>query len=60
MVICWQLIPFYTILFLAALNGISKELRDTARIDGATDRDYYLKMPFRWRAEPSAPALFSR
>lgn len=29
---CWQYTPFYTILFLASLNGISEELRDAARI----------------------------
>ncbi len=43
-VICWQYIPFYMILFLAALSGISEELRDAALIDGATDRQYYLKI----------------
>jgi raffinose/stachyose/melibiose transport system permease protein len=40
-VICWQFIPFYMILFLAALNGVSEELRDAARIDGASDVQYY-------------------
>ena len=40
-VICWQFTPFYMILFLAALNGISEELRDAALIDGATNRRYY-------------------
>lgn len=43
-VICWQFIPFYMILFLAALNGISEDLRDAALIDGATDRQYYLRI----------------
>lgn len=41
-VICWQFIPFYMILFLAALNGISEDLRDAARIDGANEAQYYL------------------
>jgi raffinose/stachyose/melibiose transport system permease protein len=40
-VICWQYTPFYMILFLAALNGVSEDLRDAARIDGATESQYY-------------------
>lgn len=40
-VICWQYTPFYMILFLAALNGISEELRDAALIDGANQPQYY-------------------
>jgi raffinose/stachyose/melibiose transport system permease protein len=40
-VICWQYTPFYMILFLAALNSISEDMRDAARIDGARDRQYY-------------------
>lgn len=33
--VCWQYIPFYILLFLAALNGISSELEEAAAIDGA-------------------------
>lgn len=40
-VICWQYIPFYMILFLAALRGIPEDLRDAALIDGASERRYY-------------------
>ncbi|MFO7320253.1 MAG: sugar ABC transporter permease [Chloroflexota bacterium] len=40
-VICWQYIPFYMILFLAALTGIPEDLRDAARIDGANEGQYY-------------------
>lgn len=43
-VICWQYIPFYMILFLAALSGIPEELRDAARIDGATEGQYYRRI----------------
>lgn len=40
-VICWQYTPFYMILFLAALRGISEDLRDAALIDGANEGRYY-------------------
>jgi raffinose/stachyose/melibiose transport system permease protein len=33
--VCWQYIPFYILLFLAALNGISSEVEEAAAIDGA-------------------------
>jgi raffinose/stachyose/melibiose transport system permease protein len=41
LVICWQFIPFYMILFHAALNNIPGELKDAALIDGANDARYY-------------------
>jgi raffinose/stachyose/melibiose transport system permease protein len=41
MVICWQYIPFYMILYLAALNGVPEDLRDAALIDGAGEGGYY-------------------
>jgi raffinose/stachyose/melibiose transport system permease protein len=43
-VICWQFTPFYMILFLAALNGVSEDLRDAALIDGANHRQYYFRI----------------
>ena len=43
-VICWQFTPFYMILFIAALSSISDDLRDAARIDGATEARYYLRI----------------
>ena len=33
---CWQFIPFYMILFAAALAGIPKDLYEASAIDGAT------------------------
>ncbi|PID58639.1 hypothetical protein CSB45_03590 [candidate division KSB3 bacterium] len=33
---CWQFIPFYMILFAAALAGIPKDLYEASYIDGAT------------------------
>jgi len=45
LVICWQFIPFYMILFLARLVGIPTELHDAAVIDGATESQYF------WRVE---------
>ncbi|HHV63155.1 MAG TPA: sugar ABC transporter permease [Firmicutes bacterium] len=35
--ICWQYIPFYMILFMAAIVGIPDELYEAAKIDGASD-----------------------
>jgi raffinose/stachyose/melibiose transport system permease protein len=43
-VICWQYIPFYMILFLAALTGIPEELREAALIDGATENQYFWRI----------------
>jgi ABC-type sugar transport system permease subunit len=43
-VICWQYIPFYMILFLAALTVIPEELREAALIDGATENQYFWKI----------------
>ncbi|MBW7884099.1 MAG: sugar ABC transporter permease [Caldilineaceae bacterium] len=44
LVICWQYIPFYMILFLAALTGIPAELREAALIDGATENTYFWRI----------------
>jgi raffinose/stachyose/melibiose transport system permease protein len=44
-VICWQFIPFYMILFLARLSSIPNELREAASMDGATGGQYF------WRVE---------
>lgn len=44
MVICWQYIPFYMVLFLAALTGIPEQLREAALIDGATERIYFWRI----------------
>jgi raffinose/stachyose/melibiose transport system permease protein len=34
--ICWQYIPYYMVLFAAALSGIPQELYEAAYIDGAS------------------------
>jgi raffinose/stachyose/melibiose transport system permease protein len=34
--ICWEFIPFYMVIFAAALAGISRELIEAAYIDGAS------------------------
>jgi len=44
-VICWQFIPFYMILFLARLMSIPVELREAASMDGASGGQYF------WRVE---------
>ena len=44
-VICWQFIPYYMILFLARLMSIPVELREAAAIDGASSSQYF------WRVE---------
>ena len=43
-VICWQFIPFYMLLFLAALTGIPAELREAALLDGATENTYFWRI----------------
>ncbi len=37
-VVCWQNIPFYMLLFLAALSNFPAEQREAATLDGATER----------------------
>jgi raffinose/stachyose/melibiose transport system permease protein len=34
--ICWEFIPFYMVIFAAALTGVSRELIEAAYIDGAS------------------------
>ena len=40
-VICWQYIPFYMVLYLAAYGNIPVELYEAASIDGATQTQYF-------------------
>jgi raffinose/stachyose/melibiose transport system permease protein len=40
-VICWQYIPFYMILYLAAYGNIPVELFEAASIDGATRNQFF-------------------
>ncbi|QPC84574.1 sugar ABC transporter permease [Phototrophicus methaneseepsis] len=43
-VVCWQFIPFYMVLFLAALTSIPSEMRDAALLDGATEAQFYARI----------------
>jgi len=40
-VVCWQYIPFYMVLYLAAYGTIPVELYEAAGIDGATRSQYF-------------------
>ncbi len=40
----WATIPFYMLIWLAGLNGIPGELRDAARVDGATRLTSFLRV----------------
>jgi len=40
-VVCWQYIPFYMVLYLAAYGTIPIELYEAASIDGATRNQYF-------------------
>ena len=37
LVVCWQNIPFYMLLFLAGLSGMPSELGEAAKLDGASE-----------------------
>ncbi len=41
---CWQFIPFYMILFAAALSGIPKDMYEASSIDGATRVQAFFKI----------------
>lgn len=58
-VVCWQNIPFYMILFLAALASFPNELREAARLDGASDAAIFwrIKLPHLRGALRSAAML---
>jgi raffinose/stachyose/melibiose transport system permease protein len=43
-VVCWQYIPFYMVLYLAAYGTIPVELYEAASIDGATQNQYFLRV----------------
>ena len=44
LLVCWQFIPFYILLFLAALNGVPREVEEAASIDGAKDWKMFTKI----------------
>ena len=43
-VICWQFIPFYFILFVAAISSVPVELYEAAKIDGASAIQTFFKI----------------
>ena len=43
-VVCWQYIPFYMVLYLAAYGTIPVELFEAASIDGATRSQYFWRI----------------
>lgn len=43
-VVCWTAIPFYIVFYLAALSGLSCEVFEAARIDGATTGQYFFRI----------------
>jgi len=49
-VVCWQYIPFYMVLYLAAYGTIPVELFEAASIDGATRGQYFwrVSLPLLW------------
>lgn len=42
LVICWEYIPFYMVLFLSGIATISVDLREYAKVEGAGNLQYYL------------------
>lgn len=44
--ICWQYIPYYMVLFAAALAGIPQELYEAASIDGASKTQGFFSITF--------------
>jgi ABC-type sugar transport system permease subunit len=44
MINAWTIIPFYMLIWLAGLSGIPQELRDAARVDGATYTQSFLRV----------------
>lgn len=45
-VICWQFTPFYMVYFMAGYTGLSEDIFEAARIDGATRAQYFWKVAF--------------
>lgn len=41
---CWQFIPLYMIIFMAGISGISEELYEAAKIDGANSLQAFWKI----------------
>ena len=43
-VVVWSMVSYYTIIMLAAMQGISKSYYEAARIDGASNRQLFYKI----------------
>lgn len=43
-VVSWQFIPFYMILFIASFSNVPEELREAARLDGASSLQYFWRI----------------
>jgi raffinose/stachyose/melibiose transport system permease protein len=43
-VVSWQFIPFYMVLFAAALADLSADYHDAAKVDGATESQYFFRV----------------
>ena len=43
-VVCWQFIPFYMVYYMAGYSSISGDVYEAAIIDGATRRQYVMKV----------------
>jgi raffinose/stachyose/melibiose transport system permease protein len=43
-VVSWQWIPFYMLLFYAALTSLPAEVRESARLDGASETQYFFRI----------------
>ncbi|MTV25648.1 sugar ABC transporter permease [Nitriliruptoraceae bacterium ZYF776] len=44
MVVVWQFVPFYMLLFAAGLADLPGDLRDAARVDGATENQFFWRV----------------
>ena len=43
-VVSWQWIPFYMLLFYAALAALPADMREAARLDGASETQYFFRV----------------
>lgn len=56
---CWQFIPLYMIIFMAGISGISEQLYEAAKIDGASSFQSFWKitLPLLWPTIINASVL---
>lgn len=43
-VVVWQFVPFYMILFFAAIADLPRDLHDAASVDGASENQYFFRV----------------